>query len=65
MFGLDYETQMGQIRQKIGVCLQTDVLYDRITVKEHLEFYGKLKGFFGPRLEQKVTEIIRKCCLET
>lgn len=56
---------MSQIRQKIGVCLQTDVLYDRITVKEHLEFYGKLKGFTGQRLEQKVTEISRKCCLET
>jgi ATP-binding cassette subfamily A (ABC1) protein 3 len=65
IFGLDYETEMAQIRQKIGVCLQIDVLYDRITVKEHLEFYGKLKGFNGPRLEQKVSETIKKSCLET
>lgn len=36
IFGLDYYTQMAQIRQKVGVCLQIDVLYDRLTVREHL-----------------------------
>jgi ABC-type multidrug transport system ATPase subunit len=41
---------MPQIRQKVGVCLQVDVLYDRLTVQEHLEFFGKLKGFFGDEL---------------
>lgn len=32
IFGLNYYTQMAEIRQKVGVCLQTDVLYDRLTV---------------------------------
>ena len=63
IFGLNYYTQMAEIRQKVGVCLQTDVLYDRLTVKEHLEFFGKLKGFFNNDLIQKVDEIIKKCCL--
>lgn len=36
IFDFDYYTQMAQIRQKVGVCLQTDVLYDRLTVREHL-----------------------------
>jgi ABC-type multidrug transport system ATPase subunit len=46
VFGFDYKTELSEIRQKIGVCLQIDVLYDQLTVKEHLEFYGKLKGFY-------------------
>ena len=45
---------MAEIRQKVGVCLQTDVLYDRLTVKEHLEFFGKLKGYFNNDLNNKV-----------
>ncbi len=45
---------MAQIRQKVGVCLQVDVLYDRLTVREHLEFFGKLKGFYDDLLAQKV-----------
>jgi ATP-binding cassette subfamily A (ABC1) protein 3 len=36
IFDFDYYSQMAQIRQKVGVCLQTDVLYDRLTVREHL-----------------------------
>lgn len=33
IFGYDYYTQMSEIRHKIGVCLQIDVLYDDLTVK--------------------------------
>jgi ATP-binding cassette subfamily A (ABC1) protein 3 len=56
---------MAQIRQKVGVCLQTDVLYERLTVREHLEFFARLKGLTGETLEDKVEEIVKKCCLET
>ena len=54
IFGLDYYTQMAQIRQKVGVCLQTDVLYERLTVREHLEFFARLKGFTGEVLNNKI-----------
>lgn len=36
ILGYDYYTQMNEIRSKTGVCLQIDVLYDDLTVKEHL-----------------------------
>jgi len=41
---------MSEIRQKVGVCLQVDVLYEKLTAKEHIEFFGKLKGYFGEEL---------------
>jgi ATP-binding cassette subfamily A (ABC1) protein 3 len=36
ILGFDYYTEMTEIRSKTGVCLQTDVLYDEFTVREHL-----------------------------
>ena len=36
IFGYDYYTQMKQIRNKTGVCLQIDVLYDDLTVRDHI-----------------------------
>ena len=32
------------IRQMIGICPQKDVIVQRVTVREHLELYAKMKG---------------------
>lgn len=34
---------MHEIRQMIGVCPQQDVLFDLLTVKEHLQFFASIK----------------------
>ena len=44
MLGYDVANQMDDIRTIMGVCPQHDVLFDDLTVYEHLEFFGKLKG---------------------
>lgn len=36
-------TDMDQIRESLGLCPQHNVLFDRLTVKEHLEFFLALK----------------------
>ena len=39
IFGYDYYTQMKQMKQiqkKTGVCLQINVLYDDLTVRDHI-----------------------------
>ena len=36
-------TEMDTIRQNLGLCPQHNVLFDRLTVKEHLLFFGMLK----------------------
>lgn len=40
MNGLDFDSDIDTIRQNIGLCLQKDVLYDNLTIEEHLEFIG-------------------------
>lgn len=52
---------MTKIRSKTGVCLQIDVLYDDITVKEHLEYYASIKGIPLSMIEHTVNEMARKC----
>lgn len=42
--GMDLDDELDVIRQSLGVCLQKDVLYDFLTVEEHLYFLCKLKG---------------------
>ena len=42
--GYDIRTEMDAIRQSIGVCPQHNVLFDEMTVDEHLWFYARLKG---------------------
>ena len=35
---------MDEIRNSLGICPQYNVLFDDLTVEEHLWFYAKLKG---------------------
>jgi len=42
--GYDIRTNIDKARQSLGVCPQHDVLFEELTVEEHLEFFCKLKG---------------------
>eukprot|EP00466_Bigelowiella_natans_P015839 jgi/Bigna1/33997/e_gw1.4.41.1 len=42
--GRDLMVHMDDFRRVMGVCPQTDILFDELTVREHLEFYAMLKG---------------------
>ena len=41
--GFDIRNNMDQIRQNLGICPQHNVLFDRLTVLEHLTLFGRLK----------------------
>ncbi|OQS03707.1 ATP-binding Cassette (ABC) Superfamily [Thraustotheca clavata] len=42
--GLSLRSDLQTIRKSIGICPQHDILYDKLTVEEHLLFYSSLKG---------------------
>ncbi|XP_063962912.1 phospholipid-transporting ATPase ABCA1-like isoform X2 [Lytechinus pictus] len=44
IYGRDIRTSIDEIRQSLGMCPQHNVLFDRLTVAEHLWFYARLKG---------------------
>ncbi|XP_053559159.1 phospholipid-transporting ATPase ABCA1-like [Bombina bombina] len=44
IYGKDIRTEMDSIRKDMGMCPQHNVLFDQLTVEEHLYFYAQLKG---------------------
>ncbi|KAJ4824173.1 hypothetical protein Tsubulata_111903 [Turnera subulata] len=57
--GLDLRTQMNRIHTKIGVCPQHDLLWETLTGREHLLFYGRLKKLKGSALKRAVEESLK------
>jgi ATP-binding cassette, subfamily A (ABC1), member 3 len=58
MYGEDIHDNMDRVRQFIGVCPQHDILFDELTVREHLVFYGQLKGVSKAQVEDAAREKI-------
>ncbi|XP_050627179.1 phospholipid-transporting ATPase ABCA7 [Macaca thibetana thibetana] len=44
ILGHDVRSSMTAIRPHLGICPQYNVLFDMLTVGEHIWFYGRLKG---------------------
>jgi len=42
--GWSIKSGINKIRESLGYCPQFDVLFDFMTVKEHLEFYATMKS---------------------
>ena len=61
--GLDVKTHSEEVRQRIGYMSQKFSLYDDLTVRENLNFYGKIYGLRNDVLTQKVEETIEKNAL--
>jgi len=44
---MDIRTEMSEIRQDIGICFQHDCLFPELTVREHVQFFARLKGLYA------------------
>eukprot|EP00794_Sanderia_malayensis_P017576 gene17576-19328_t len=51
-------TDMDSIRDSLGLCPQHNVLFDRLTVKEHLQFFIALQGLGGQAAKTKINEML-------
>ncbi|VAI89560.1 unnamed protein product [Triticum turgidum subsp. durum] len=52
-------TDMENIYNSMGVCPQIDMLWEMLTGREHLQFYGRLKSLTGSALDLAVEESLR------
>ncbi|XP_027125956.2 ABC transporter A family member 10 isoform X2 [Coffea arabica] len=57
--GLNLKTQMSEIHSSMGVCPQENLLWDTLTGREHLNFYGRLKNLKGANLSRAVDDALR------
>ncbi|XP_042506376.1 ABC transporter A family member 7-like isoform X2 [Macadamia integrifolia] len=57
--GVDLQTDMNKIYTSMGVCPQHDLLWETLTGREHLLFYGRLKNLKGAALTRAVKESLK------
>ncbi|XP_063839916.1 phospholipid-transporting ATPase ABCA3-like isoform X2 [Scylla paramamosain] len=62
--GHDIVTEMDEVRLSLGLCPQHDILFDDLTVSEHIIFFSKLKGMSGEAAEEEVRIMVKKLKLE-
>jgi sodium transport system ATP-binding protein len=55
--GFDVVTQANEVRRHVGFLSATTGVYDRMTAREMVEYYGKLHGLNGDKLESRVAEL--------
>ena len=58
VYGKDIRFDMDEIHKDMGMCPQHNVLFDRLTVEEHLYFYSSLKGMRKEAQEEEMKKMI-------
>jgi len=56
--GQDTRRSMQKIRQNIGVCLQHDCLFPILTVREHVQFFARVKGVYVKKTKAEAERLI-------
>ncbi|XP_018099248.1 phospholipid-transporting ATPase ABCA1 isoform X2 [Xenopus laevis] len=54
----DIRTELNSIRQNLGVCPQHNVLFDMLTVEEHIWFYARLKGLSEEKVKTEMEQML-------
>lgn len=57
---LDLEENLDIIRKSTGFCCQKDVLYDELSVQEHLKFIATIKGVKSHDMNKEINFILAK-----
>uniref|UniRef100_A0A673HB38 ABC transporter domain-containing protein n=1 Tax=Sinocyclocheilus rhinocerous TaxID=307959 RepID=A0A673HB38_9TELE len=57
--GYDIRSDMDTIRTHLGMCPQHNVLFNDLTVEEHIYFYARLKGRSSKEVKKEIDQMIR------
>lgn len=62
--GHNIRTHIHKARSSLGLCTQHNILFDELTVKEHIQFYSRLKGLDKESVDNEVYKYVRVLELE-
>lgn len=67
ILGKDLSTDLAAIRDDLGICLQHDCLFPAMTVREHIQFFSRIKGLYSKMSHQEaedhIDQVIRDVAL--
>ncbi|NXR68463.1 ABCA1 protein, partial [Rhadina sibilatrix] len=59
ILGWDIRSDIDSIRKSMGMCPQHNVLFDILTVEEHIWFYGRLKGLSEQQVQEEMEQLLQ------
>ncbi|XP_030822434.1 phospholipid-transporting ATPase ABCA7 isoform X2 [Camarhynchus parvulus] len=59
ILGWDIRSDIDSIRKSMGTCPQHNVLFDILTVEEHVWFYGRLKGLSEQQVQLEMEQLLQ------
>lgn len=62
--GCDIRNNIYGARESLGLCPQHNILFDELTVREHIVFYSRLKGLGEQEIETEVQKYVKLLELE-
>ena len=60
VFGIDVIKRPREARQLLGIVPQEAGLFGRLTLQQHLTYFGRIRGLSGQALRSRVQELIRE-----
>ena len=58
IFGKDLFRDMDEVRETMGVCPQSDILFDLLTPEEHLDIFYDFKGGDSSLKREEVDDLL-------
>ena len=59
IYGYDILTEMGEIRKIMGICPQHNILFPKLTVKEHLHIFADFKGMSRNEINDEIEVLLK------
>ncbi|XP_061694281.1 retinal-specific phospholipid-transporting ATPase ABCA4 [Syngnathoides biaculeatus] len=59
IYGKDIRTEMDAVRSSLGMCPQYNILFNHLTVEEHILFYSLLKGRTPAEARMEVEDMLQ------
>jgi ATP-binding cassette subfamily A (ABC1) protein 3 len=59
-FGRNVFKEMAELRKDMGVCPQHDILFDRLTPREHLNLFCEYKGVPSDKRKEEIDKMLKE-----
>ena len=56
--GRNLHTELESLRRIMGVCPQTNILWKNLTVQEHLNLFGRLRGLTSEEIHESSIQLL-------